>query len=95
MFIHYQAKPWGKIEEVMKVDWAKDVEMLGISGDDVVFEVYEVSEEDGYAAVNMSYAGNTKHTVNADFYDTVCVDYFTGKPLNYFLDPDIFTVVNR
>lgn len=78
----------------MSIDWTKDVEMLGISGEDVLFEVDEVSEEDGYVAVNMSYAGNTKHTVNADFYDTICVDYHTGKPLNYFLDPSVFTVVN-
>jgi len=78
----------------MRVDWTKDIEMIGISGDDVLFEIDEVSEEDGFVSVNLSYAGNTKHTVHADFYDTICVDYHTGKPLNYFLNPDVFTVVN-
>jgi len=78
----------------MSIDWTKDIEMLGISGHDVLFEVAEISEEDGFVSVNLCYAGNTIHTVNADFYDTICVDYYTGKPLNYFLDPDKFTVVN-
>lgn len=94
MFIHYQVKPWGKIEGHMSIDWTKDIEMLGISGDAVLFEVDELSEEDGFVSVNICYAAHTKHSTSADFYDTVCVDYHTGKPLNYFLDPDVFTVVN-
>lgn len=78
----------------MSVVWNKDIEMLGISADYVIFEVDEVSEEDGFVSVNISYEANAEKTVKADFYDTVCVDYHTGKPLNYYLDPDVFTVVN-
>lgn len=78
----------------MSIDWTKDIEMLGISGHDVLFEVSEVSEEDGFVSIDICYSANTNHSSSADFYDTICVDYHTGKPLNYFLDPNKFTVVN-
>lgn len=76
------------------VDWTKPIQASGFDPEDMSVSIKEIDEDKGYVCIEVLYAAHAGGNASADFWDTYCVDYFTGEPLNLFMQID-FSIVNQ
>jgi len=70
------------------INWDYDIELKGFCSDDLKVEIEEIDEEKSFVIVSVYY-----DYLHADYWDTYCVDYETGKCLNHFM-PEDFDIIN-
>ena len=81
-------------KQVSSVDWTKSIRTVGHDIDDMAVYVDDVFKKEGFVSIAVNYDAHPIRSYEAFFTDYYCVDYYTGKPLNFFMEEE-FTIINN